>query len=513
MPAPSIAVGFRTSLVLAALLLGGCSVKTSVQLTATTPAHVIHAWVTVEELWFTTSLDAVPADISWEKTVLAEPVLLDLASMNGGTAQAIGSVNLQGGSYARMRLVMAGEGSLEYLDEAGASRIVPLEFAHPGSVLQIPVSFSLQGPSLMAAAESPTDAESTATVVVDIDALQGLDIFDNGETAAVLDPGLRARNDSSVGSLSGTFDLSALADGQGIIVSAEALDSDGARHHVVKSARLDSSGRFTLYPLDAGMEYALVVHGAGVRTMVVTGVPVEAGESTALQDSLIPLSTSPSYLVNTGTPVPGGTAAEFYQTLPGSRPYLIASADVDPFAGGFNEELSLATARPLLGTYNGGSTISFTVTSPEEGPGGYRAAAYSRWRAISGFVTVDAPDDDSTATQMITLLQPGFPAGATAGTASGTILLGRAGRFDSLQLIVSRYGQIVDSVDLGATIAGRSAVQFQVTDLPAGTADALYDVSIRAWNSRDPAGTLVRAAFAAQADLRLGDAGGLSLLL
>jgi hypothetical protein len=139
-------------------------------------------------------------------------------------------------------------------------------------------------------------------------------------------------------------------------------------------------------------------------------------------------------------------------------------------------------------------------------------ATDSRWRARSAFQTVAGNSAGSTS-QSIGLLQPGLPANASAGSISGTIFFGTARRYDSLQVIVSRGGQIVDTLDLGSSIGANSAINFTVAGVPALTADAVYDLSVRAWNSTNPADTLVRAAFTAQIDLRQGSASNLSLQL
>lgn len=532
-PRPARAAALRTGLALTVMLLGGCTVKTSVQVTATTPANVTHLYVTVKELWFTAQSGATPADSQWTKKVLSDPVTIDLASLNGGTVQTVGSSTLLGGGYAQMRLVLADAGgalassagdlgldwnnAVEYVDNAGASHLVPLELANPDGSLLIPLSIKLRN-SAITGGSSTAD---TATVVVDIDALRSLIVFDyDGEAAAILDPGLQAYDNSKVGTITGTFDLSAISStaiggDRGIIVSAEAADATGQRHYIVKSTRLGGGGSFTLSPLpedDAGA-YDIVVHGPGVQTLVVTGVTLQAGKTTTLQDSNITLPASQSFLVNTATAVPGGTVAGFYQTPPDSLPYLIDFAAVNPIGGGFSADLALASAHLMYGAYNGGSAISFTDSVAEEGAATYGLAANSRWRAPSGFVTVTGASGGSNTAQTVTLPQPGLPDGAIAGTISGTVSFPAAGRYDSLYVIVSRGGRIVDAVDVSSAIAGKAFVNFSVTNVPAGTANTIYDVSVRAWASRNPASTLVRATFATQADLRQGDAGGLSLQL
>ncbi len=526
----------KTCLLLSAMLLGGCSVKTTIEVTATTPANVSNMYVTIKEVWFTSSSDATPGNNDWTKKVLSDPVTINLASLNDGTVEEIGSLTLFSGTYAQVRLVLADiddpledsaddlgltwNNVVQYVGEDGVSRLLPLEFASPDAALLTLSSIEIDGSTSLGSSDA-----ATSTVVVDIDALRNLAIFDyGGQAAALLNPGLKAYNAADVGIITGSFDLDAISttvidSDQGVVVSAEVLDPDGIRHSIVKSTRLGSDGSFTLYPLpiaeddDTGT-YEIVVHGPGVQTLVVTGVTVEAEETSELQDSDITLPASPHFLVNTSTAGYGGTAAEFYQTLPGSsRPYLIDFTAVNPFDGGFDADLGLASARVVYGTWNDGNIISFDTATPDEGTASYLLAANSRWRAISDFVGVAGASGGSDTPQIVALPSPELPGGATSGTISGTILFSAAGQYDSLYLVVSRGGQIVDTMDLTASITGSATVNFSVADVPAGTANSVYDLSVRAWRSGNPSSTLARAAFATRADLRLGNANGLSLQL
>lgn len=524
------------SLLLPAMLLGGCSVRTTIEVTATTPANVTNMYVTIKEVWFSSSADATPGSNDWNRKILSDPVTINLASLNDGTVEQIGSLTLFGGRYAQVRLVLADiddpltdsaddlglawNNAVQYVDEEGVSRLLPLEFASADPALLTLTSIRIDGSTSLGAPD-----QATSTVVLDIDALRNLVIFDyGGRTAALLNPGLKAYNAADVGTVTGSFNLSAipaavLDSDQAVVVSAEMIDADGRRHSIVKSTRLRSDGSFTLYPLPTAEEddadrYAIVVHGPGVATLVVTGVTVEAEETSQLQESGIALPASTHFLVNSGTAAYGGTVAEFYQTLPtSSRPYLIDYTDVNPFGGGFGADLGLATARVVYGAYNDGNVISFATATPDEGTASYRLAANSRWRAASDFVTVAGASGGSDTPQLVALPQSNLPDGAFAGSISGTILFNAPGQFDSLHLIVSRGGQIVDTVDLTSAIAGSATVNFSVADVPAGTANSLYDLSIRAWRSGNPGDTLVRAAFPTRADLRTGNAGGLSLQL
>ncbi len=525
-------------LAFAAVLLCGCTVKTTVQVTATTPGSVSHVYVTVKEIWVTTHATAVPGEGGWKKTVLEDPVTIDLAELNGGATIDLGTLDLGADTFEQVRLVLVDTDEklaksakdlnldwnnvVQYTDN-GLSRVVALEFASPGASLVAASSVRVDGNTILdtlGGAEDPT-----ASLVVDIDALRNLSILSyDGEIRAELDPGLAVYNAEDAGTITGTFDLSAIPNAvinsrQGIVVSAELVNAAGTRHSVVKSVRLGTAGTFTLYPLpvdaDSGKTwYDLVVHGPGVSTMIITGVKVKAEETTTLQSSSITVPLAQSFLVNTGSAVPGGTRAGFYQTLPtDGRPYLVDFAAVNPFAGGFNSDLALSPANLAYGAWNDGDLISFSSTAAAEGAATYRLATDSRWRASSAFSTVTNGGLGPNTAQAVDLAQPVLPAGASAGTISGTIDFSAPDQFDSLQLVVSRGGQIVEAVDLGAALPGAASIDFSVTNVPAGVPSAVYEVSVRAWNSTNAADSLVRALFIPEADLRQGDVSGLSLQL
>lgn len=520
----------RFSLLLAVLFLAGCTVKTTVEVTATTPASVAHMYVTVKELWFTAQADATPRSDEWVRQVLSDPVTIDLVSLNGGVTTALDSLTLDAGRYAQVRLALADvnedladsandlgldwNNAVQYVDANGLTHLVPLELPHPGGFLTIPSVLEIGNPSVVG---EDASSDQSGTVVLDIDALHGLLIFeDDGETRALLNPGLLATVQSASGTITGTFDLSGIAStaASSIVVSAEAANADDTRHVIVKSARLRSDGSFTLYSLPGDPEsYDIVVHGAGISTLLVTGVSVQAGETTTLQASNIPLTAASSFLVNTDTAVHAGTTAEFYQNLPSvSVPYLIELAPVNPFGEGFDADLVLSAGPLVVGAYNGGNAITLNTENPEPGLARYRLAGNSRWRARSEFQTVTGNSAGSSTVQILDVPLPALPA-ASAGTISGTISFATVRRYDALQVLLSRNGQLVDMLDLGSSIGSNTIINFTIANVPSRTADAVYDLSVRAWNSTDPADTLVRTPFPAQADLRQGNAGGLSLQL
>jgi hypothetical protein len=522
---------------LAAVLLGGCTVKTAVQVTATTPGNVTHIYVTVKEIWFTTHAGATAGEGKWKKKVLSDPVTIDLASLNGGVTADLGNIDLGADTYQQLRLVLVDtdaalatsaddlnltwNNAVQYVDN-GLSRLVPLEFASPAPSLVVRSPIKVDGNTVLDTLGGSGDPE--ATVVVDIDALRNLTIFSyGGEIRTLLDPGLAAYNDGDSGTITGTFDLAAVATAsinsrQGVVVSAERVDAAGARHEIVKSVRLGTAGTFTLYPLpvdDSGEStYEIVVHGPGVSTVVITGVTVDAGETTTLQSSSITVPVAVPFAVNTTTPVSGGTRAAFHQALStDSRPYMVDFAAVNPFGGGFNSDLALSSTNLVYGAWNDGEVISFSSATPAEGTGAYRLATDASWRAPSAYATVINGGLGPATAQLVTLPQPVLPAGAVAGSISGTITFSAANQYDALYLTVSRGGQIVETVNLASALPGQSSIDFTVDNVPAGVPSAVYEVAVRAWHSTDAAGTLVRALFMPEADLRQGDVTGLSLQL
>ena len=529
--------------VIAVLALTGCTVKTNVQTTATTSANVTHLYVTVQEVWFASDSTLTPTDNGWVKDVLSTPVTVDLAALNDGLFSTLASIELGSTTYTQVRLVLADasatltssasslglpfNNAVQYVDTSGVSHVLPLEFATPQSSLLIPVSIRLKSSS---SSSSTTAAKLRATngaVTLDLDALRGLVLFTYGDqTGALLSPEMSAYDERNAGSITGTFDVSAISSAaltsdQGIIVTAEALTSDGSRHVTVKSARMNSSGGFKLSPLPVDASsgtatYDLVVHGPGVETVIVTGVTVTRGATTTVQGSDVPLPSSTSFTVNTSNAsVPGGTQVDFYQTLPSNAaPFLIESAVIDPFGGSFTANLSLATQPVVSGAYNGGDLISFASVTPQEGTATYQIVTDSPWRAASVFGTVvTGPSSGSGTAQIISLPQPNLPAGAVARSITGTISFLTPGQFDSLYVLISRGGQLVGAVNLSSSLGNSAIISFTASNIPGDTADSVYDVAIRAWNSSNAASSLVRAAFANHADLRQSDASGLDMQL
>jgi len=145
--------------------------------------------------------------------------------------------------------------------------------------------------------------------------------------------------------------------------------------------------------------------------------------------------------------------------------------------------------------------VSFSTAAPDEGVGTYRIGAFAPLRADSSLSnTVSTPTVSTSAAQPVFLPAPGAASGGGTLGVNGTINLGAAGRFDRGFVLISSGGELVDAVNLQASLSGASATaNFTLSGLPGGSG-APYEVTTRLWNSKNPAGTLVRTAASSTLD-------------
>lgn len=525
---------------LLALALGACSVSTTVSVSSAAPAQVQHLYITVKEVWMNTSVTASTTDTGWVGEVLGTPMSIDLASLDSTTiTDLVSGIKTAAGTYRQLRLVLADasdsltssaedagltwNAQVQYLNSAGTSTTLALELPNRSSELVIPTTIVLSGQgagaflsSASSATTSTSDSSSTSTtvvadVVVDIDTIRHLVLFEYGNTAAaLLDPRLSAVDAAKAGGISGTLDLSEVASGvltgtQGVVVTAESLSADGTRYEPVKSVAVSAGGAFVLYPLPlaatGSTTYDLVIHGPGIRTRIISSVPVSAGsasDATVVQSSSIGLASARTFTVNTAANsvrIAGGATVGFYQTVPGSTAaHLVEYETPDPFNGGFIADVTLSADTLDYGSYASGSDVSFATSAPDEGVGTYRLGSFAPLRNASTLsTTTSAPTSSTSAVQPVFLPALGSASGGATLGVNGTLNLGTAGRFDRGFVLISLGGELIDAVDLQTSLGGNSATaSFALASLPAGTPGTTYEVTTRLWNSNDPSGTLVR---------------------
>ena len=63
----------------------GCSSRTNVSATGSTPSQFTHLFITAQAVWFNTNKDANPDDSGWAKFRLKTPVTVDLVQQSNGT--------------------------------------------------------------------------------------------------------------------------------------------------------------------------------------------------------------------------------------------------------------------------------------------------------------------------------------------------------------------------------------------------------------------------------------------
>jgi hypothetical protein len=418
---------------------------------------------------------------------------------------------------------------------------------------------------------------NTAEFAVGFDGVRDLVPFTYAGTSAILLSSHENAYDlSRTGGIQGQLTLTNLtltsANGTpGIEVSAEVLSADATRHIVVASTPVASDGTFTLYPLPTSTasfnaygnnntnltSYDLVIHGAGIATIIIKNVQLPpvlsstagagfgsgVGTNLATPTTTIPSSTigtnpdttpiQPTNLVSIGTlqpraagsytaniataagaPLPAGAAAAFYQTLPssGEVPYVIEIAPIDPFNQVLANPQSLSSGTIDSGAYvSTGSTITVVSAAPKEGAGTYRVAATAPLYADGSLGTsVSAPGTGAATTVPAVTLGPlSLAAGSSAASLSASVKPATPGKYNQGELLVSHDGQLIASAALDAALqSGGGTVQIGV---PGGASASLYYLTVRAWSSSDPQGTLTRQWFSTPVDLRSASSASVDL--
>ena len=478
-----------------------------------------HAWVTIKAISFHTDPNAVwsASDASWKKYTLPAPVTVDLANLtNGALNQVFSNITFPAGSYKQMRLFLAGydaaltssaqsagllyNDQVVYTDSNNVVHNVPLEVAYPTQGMQLLGSFTLA-------------AAGTLNLAIDFDLEHDLAPFLHGDVGNqqifyTLKPNLRYFDLDQAGAITGTIDPSVLCVngnttncGYNVLVKAEAVSADGTRHYDLRATTLAANGSFSLYPLPAGQNYDILIRGRGLETMLVQGVPAPLGSTPVESQSILqstaitpPLDGTGEYFANVSGPLnPASGWLDFQQTLPGagSLPYEVRWANTNPYTGVLRTPIALANGPIYVAPYNNGSALNFTPTTPQEGLGSYSAIANGvAYYAVSAPAAVASPGSNTVGSPLtFAANNPTLAAGVVNGTVTGTISLLTAGEYDKGYLVLSRFANIVNTVDISGILTANSGTggSYQV-NLPAGTANApvpgaYYYAYLRVWKT------------------------------
>ena len=156
------------------------------------------------------------------------------------------------------------------------------------------------------------------------------------------------------------------------------------------------------------------------------------------------------------------------------------------------------------GTYvSSGATITVVSAAPAEGSGTYQVAASAPLYADGPLgLTVSAPTAAGvTAAGPVTLAPLALASGSSTASVAAVVLPATAGKYDHGELMLSQNGQLIASTPLDAALAAGGGPVL-LAGIPGGTSGSLYYLTVRAWNSSDPAGTLTRQWYPGAVDLR-----------
>ncbi len=494
-----------------------------------------HVWVTVKAISFHTDPNAVwsSTDATWQTTTLAVPVTLDLANLtNGGLNQVFSGMRLPAGTYRQIRLFLAGfddtltasasadsllyNDQVDYTDSSNVAHHVPLEIAYPVQGIQLNGTFNV--------AEG-----STLNLAIDFDLEHDLVPFLHGtQNYYTMKPNLRYFDLNQAGAIIGNVNSSQLCAtsvastcAYNMIVKAEILSADGSRHLDTRATRVASDGSFVLYPLPSGASYDVLIRGRNVETMLVKGVtaPVNSTPTSGaavLSTSALPIQltiNSAEFYANFSTALTPSTSgyAVFQETLPSTTvPYEVRWGNTNPYTGLLQIPMALSTGQIHVASYTSGAALSFSSETPSEGLGGYSVATSSLplvYYNLSSPIVISGNSGTNTVVSPLLFSPPSATmiSGVTAGTVSGNITQTTSGTYNTGYLVMSRFANIIDTINISSTLAANSGA-FSVT-LPAGTSSALvpgayYYGYLRVWNSASPATTMRVYPITTMIDLR-----------
>jgi hypothetical protein len=148
-----------------------------------------------------------------------------------------------------------------------------------------------------------------------------------------------------------------------------------------------------------------------------------------------------------------------------------------------------------------------------EGSGSYQLTTSAPLHATSALGnTISSGTSGSPVA--ITLPTMSLDSGATAATVNGSVTLGAASSFDSGFALITKGGQLIDVISLDAALAAAGVgghADFSFNNIPGGIRQAVYNVSVRLWNSNSPVSSLVRLSADGRADLRFGSSAQVSV--
>ena len=126
----------------------GCSSRTNVAVTGSTPSQFTHVFITTAEVWFNANANAGPDDSGWAKFPLTTPVTVDLVQQSNGTlAEVASDLRVAPGTYKSILLIPLISGSTTAsATAAGASSNQEADFVDTVTGVATQVALVLPNP-------------------------------------------------------------------------------------------------------------------------------------------------------------------------------------------------------------------------------------------------------------------------------------------------------------------------------------------------------------------------------
>ena len=344
--------------------------------------------VTVERVRAHQSASAGENDAGWTDIVVNPPRKIDLLSLQNGVLVDLGQTTVPAGNYTQMRLVLVSNKSVPMSNTVKPTGGSEIELDTPSAAqsgLKLINGFTIE-------------PNKTTYIVLDFDACKS--IVKRGNGSHGLKPVIQMMA-VTASRIVGYVQSSPT----GMTVSAQ---KNGV---VLKATEPDSTGKFTLAPLDPTKSpYDVVISGPALTTSVIAAVPVAADQTTTLNTDVdrmtIPASASGTVTGNLGPAPARDTAAVRALQAVGTVPKVeVGHANVPSDTG--NYSLQLPGAEPRLVTYSTPWNMPINFLTP-----GGTATKYKLEASATGYATqlgleITVPSGGTLGAQNFTLVPVG----------------------------------------------------------------------------------------------------------
>ena len=292
--------------------------------------------VTVQKVRVHKSGSAGESDDGWSEVVLSPPKRVDLLSLTNGALVELGQTPLATGTYTQMRFVLAPNDAANPL----ANSVTPTG----GTETAVATPSAIQS-GLKMNVDIEVEAGKVADFALDFDTCRSFVRLGNGgyllkPVIAVIpriaDAGTRVTGQVALPLATTATNVSLQLNGE-----------------PVRSTPPDSTGKFVLYPVPAGV-YDLVVTAPGRAIATITGVPVTTASPTTVNLAAAPIDPPASPMrsasgVFSAASSPIDAVASIRKQYVGGPLVLAARSPVDGTTGAYS--FSLPASAPVRAAF------------------------------------------------------------------------------------------------------------------------------------------------------------------